>query len=75
MKSLPDELMDNFTKKLEDVAEEKTFREAKNFACCVSGNKVFKCKKAGEKDKRAIKSSKTQCVYDLMYDIKLNINN
>ena len=50
MQSLPDELMENFTKKLEDMAQEKTFREAKNFACCVSGNKVFKCKEAGDKN-------------------------
>ena len=53
--------------------KKKKLTNAKTFSCCFSKDKDLKCsRKVKEKHKKVFKSSELQCVYDMMYDIKLS---
>ena len=56
-------------------AEKRIINNAKKFSCCFSKNKNLNCKmipKNVKKSKKKFKSSELECVYDLMYDIKVS---
>ena len=56
-------------------AEKRIINNAKKFSCCFSKNKNLNCKmipKTAKKSKKKFKSSELECVYDLMYDIKVS---
>ena len=56
-------------------AEKRIINNAKKFSCCFSKNKNLNCKmipKTTKKSKKKFKSSELECVYDLMYDIKVS---
>ena len=56
-------------------AEKRIINNAKKFSCCFSKNKNLNCKmtpKNDKKSKKKFKSSELECVYDLMYDIKVS---
>ena len=56
-------------------AEKRIINNAKKFSCCFSKSKNLNCKmipKTTKKSKKKFKSSELECVYDLMYDIKVS---
>ena len=57
-------------------AEKRIINNAKKFSCCFSKNKNLNCKmipkNAKKSSKKKFKSSELECVYDLMYDIKVS---
>ena len=56
-------------------AEKRIVNNAKKFSCCFSKTKNLNCKmipKNTKKSKKKFKSSELECVYDLMYDIKVS---
>ena len=56
-------------------AEKRIINNAKKFSCCFSKSKNLNCKmipKNAKKSKKKSKSSELECVYDLMYDIKVS---
>ena len=56
-------------------AEKRIINNAKKFSCCFSKSKKLNCKmipKNVKKSKKKFKSSELECVYDLMYDIKVS---
>ena len=56
-------------------AEKRIINNAKKFSCCFSKSKNLNCKmipKNVKKSKKKSKSSELECVYDLMYDIKVS---
>ena len=56
-------------------AEKRIINNAKKFSCCFSKSKNLNCKmipKNAKKSKKKFKSSELECVYDLMYDIKVS---
>ena len=57
------------------MAEKRIINNAKKFSCCFSKSKNLICKmipKNVKKSKKKFKSSELECVYDLMYDIKVS---
>ena len=67
---------------LNDVEHQDDEKDAwkggmKNFLCCISESKIFRCTPGGgskRKKQRILNHSKLGCIYDFVYDIKLNPN-